>query len=124
MLALFNLADTSFFLTVDIQCACVIVMWHLHTSLYFCSVLASLVSQASTVALLLCRVVSRWVRSADGSEARLLSWANRAGSRIRDREDITNSSYHKTQITLSICKASQQLTSPCLQVLFCKNRCD
>lgn len=58
-------------------------MLSLPTSLYFCSVLASLVSQVSTVALLLCRVVSRWVRSAGGNEARLLSWANKAGTRIR-----------------------------------------
>lgn len=47
--------------------------------------LASLVSQASTVALLLSRVVSRCERSAGGSEDRLLIWANKA----EDRQDIT-----------------------------------
>lgn len=43
------------------------------TSLYFCSVLASLVSHASTVALLLRRAGSRSCRSAGGSVARLVS---------------------------------------------------
>lgn len=61
-------------------------VWCLHTSLYFCSVLASLVSHVSTVTLLLCRVVSRWVRSAGGREVRLLSWADGAGSNTKDRE--------------------------------------
>lgn len=43
------------------------------TSLYFCRVLASLVSQASTVALLLRRLGSRSCLSAGGSVARLES---------------------------------------------------
>lgn len=43
------------------------------TSLYFCSVLASLVSHVSTVALLLRRAGSRSCRSAGGSVARLVS---------------------------------------------------
>lgn len=60
--------------SVAVQC--------LHTSLYFCSVLASLASQASTVALLVCRVVSRWVRSAGGNEERLLSWANKIENKL------------------------------------------
>lgn len=45
------------------------------TSLYFCSVLASRVSHASTVALLLRRAGSRSCRSAGGNVARLVSWA-------------------------------------------------
>lgn len=75
---------------LEFVCAGVCEMWVpcLHTSLYFCSVLASLVSQASTVALLLCRVVSRWERSAGGSDDRLLNWPNKA----EDRQGITNTS--------------------------------
>lgn len=49
--------------------------WSHLTSLYFCSVLASLVSHASTVARLLRRVGSLSCRSAGGSVARLVSWA-------------------------------------------------
>lgn len=45
------------------------------TSRYFCSVLASRVNHASTVALLLRRVGSRSCRSAGGSVAKLDSWA-------------------------------------------------
>lgn len=44
-----------------------------HTNLYFCSVLASLVSHDSTVALLLRRAGSRSCLSAGGSVARLVS---------------------------------------------------
>lgn len=45
------------------------------TCLYFCKVLASRVSQASSVDFLLCRPDSLWTRSAGGRLAKLLNWA-------------------------------------------------
>lgn len=54
------------------------------TSLYFCSVLASLVSHASTVFFLLRRAGSRSCRSAGGSVARLASWAEKGWGQVRD----------------------------------------
>lgn len=62
--------------TIHLEHVCV------STSLYFCRVLASRVSQASTVALLLSRLGSRSCRSAGGSVARLDNWA--AQSRQED----------------------------------------
>lgn len=70
-------------------------MLNIHTSLYFCNVLASLASQASTVALLLWSVVSLWVRSAGGKELRLLSWADQNRSKIRAGEKTSQGGNEK-----------------------------
>lgn len=87
-----NFSKTILKITLSMQHLGHVCVWSvscLHTSLYFWSVLASLVSQASTVVLLLWRVVSRCERSVGGNEDRLLNWANRAG----DAQDNKNSSY-------------------------------
>lgn len=60
---------------IQVMCVLTVGAYLCLTSLYFCSVLASLVSHASTVALLLRRAGSRSCLSAGGSVAKLVSWA-------------------------------------------------
>lgn len=64
------------------------IMWIHCTCLYFCKVLASRVSQASSVDFLLCRPDSLWTRSAGGRLAKLLNWATQKDTEKNFNESV------------------------------------